>query len=126
MNNSYGNTHVGRHSIFLIRKTRSNKGQPRGPRAAKFAPNNVIHMNEGGIAHVAVHVPNGGAVVTQNYKGRNIHRSATGKMFVLGSTGRRIYDVKFSKPVRKTRSNKGQPRGVRPGVHSGNLTRLFA
>lgn len=77
-------TKVGKHSIFLIRKTRSNAGMVRGPRP-------------------------GGAIVGVNYKGRNVHQSARGKMYVIGTSKKtgnpyRIYRVHMTAPVRTVRT----------------------
>jgi hypothetical protein len=87
--NSFPLTKVGKHSIFMIRKKRSNAGKVRGPRAGPKL------VNEG----VMLPVPKGGAIVGVNYKGRNVHQSARGKLYVLGKTGRKMYTVHMEKPV---------------------------
>ena len=117
--NSFPLTKVGKQSIFVIRKKRSNAGKVRGPRAGPHMGNLPKLFNEG----VMLPVPKGGAIVGVNYKGRNVHQSARGKLYVLGKTGRKMYTVHMEKPVRKTRKNKNVKRGPR---HLPRNVNLFA
>jgi len=110
---NYPNTHIGRSSIFLERKKRSNAGVKRGPR---WMPHNTnLFLTNSAAGSMALPVPRGGYVATGNvnHKGRPVQRSGRGKIFVFGSTGRRIYTVHMEKPARKTRSNKNVKRGPR-------------
>jgi len=46
-----------------------------------------------------------------NYRGRTIHKTRTGRLYVLGPKGSRVYAVHFSKPERAPRMAKSHAKG---------------
>lgn len=101
--NSYGNTHVGKHSIFMVRKTRSNKGVKRGPRKPQMIQSgNVIMANQGGIVHVHHHK------VRNPRSNKGVKRGPRAMMY--GNTRVGKHSIFHQ---RKVRSNKGMKRGPR-------------
>jgi hypothetical protein len=53
-------------------------------------------------------------------------KSPGGTVRTLTNSGARVPTAIRPKAVRKVRKNRGTKRGVRAGVHAGNLSRLFA
>ena len=61
-----------------------------------------------------------------NYKGRTIHKTRTGRIYVLGPKGSRVYSVHFSKPTRTRKMSANKAASVIANLPANKAASVIA